>query len=57
MMKVFSCNPDKLSSGEKNNDNSDWTVQKRALILGLIALRTWKEGNHIMLLFDSNQRL
>ena len=51
-MKVISCNPDMLSSGEKkNNDNSDWTVQKRTLILRLIALWTWKEGNHITLLF------
>ena len=58
MMKVISCNPDMLSSGEKKfNDNSDWTVQKCALILGLITLWTWKEGNRIMLLFYSYQRL
>ena len=32
MRKVISRNPDMI------NDNSDWTVQKGALILGLIAL-------------------
>ena len=40
MIKVISCNPDMLSSGEKINDNTDWTVQKRALIQGLKALWT-----------------
>ena len=57
MMKVISCNPDMLSSGEK--DQWQQWLDSAATHVKSWAYNSvnWKEGNHIMLLFYSYQHL